>query len=67
MEDLCILIFTSERSHYCVGLVNFIVSRALITESQSHFERSERVKRFTQDFLKSNGAVGARNFAECDG
>ena len=45
----------------------FIIFRALITESQSHFEWSERVKRFTQDFLKCHRAVGAPSFAECEG
>ena len=60
-------LFTSEGSHCCVGLVNFIVFMALITESQSDFEGSERVKRFTQDFLKSHRAFFARKFAECDG
>ena len=44
-----------------------IVFRALITESRIYFERSERVKRFAQEFLKCHRAVGAPNFAECEG
>ena len=36
----------------------------MIIESQSYFERSERVKRFTQDFLMCHRTVGFPNFAE---
>ena len=34
---------------------SFIVFRALITESQSHFERSDRVKRLRKNFAESEG------------
>ena len=52
---------------FSVGLLNgFIVLRALIIKSQSYFERSERVKRFMQEFLKCHRAVGAPNCGECE-
>ena len=46
---------------------SFIVFSALIAESQSHFERSKRVKGFTQEFLKCHRVIGALNFAESKG
>ena len=43
---------------------NFRVFRALITESQSYFERSERVKRFIVVTVPLAPGVGSPNFAE---
>ena len=42
----------------------FRVFRALITESQSYFERSERVKRFIVVTAPSAPGVGSPNFVE---
>ena len=38
------------------GLTNFRIFRALITESRSHFERKETVKRFTEVSLRRRRA-----------
>ena len=43
---------------------SFRVFRALITESQSYFERGERVKRFIVVTTPSAPGVGSSNFAE---
>ena len=72
MEDLR-LIWSSPRKELKPGLLcrscerwenSFRVFRALITDSQSYFERSERVKRFIVVTAPSAPGVGSPNFAE---
>ena len=72
MEDLR-LIWSLPRNELKPGLLrrscerwenSFRVFRALITESQSYFERSERVKRFIVVTAPSAPGVGSPNFAE---
>ena len=72
MEDLR-LIWSLSRNELKPGLLsrscerwenNFRVFRALITESQSYFERSERVKRFIVVTVPLAPGVGSPNFAE---
>ena len=69
MEDLR-LIWSLPRNELKPGLLcrscerwenSFRVSRALITESQSYFERSERVKRFIVVTAPSAPGVGSPN------
>ena len=72
MEDLR-LIWSLPRNELKPGLLNrscerwensFRVFRALITESQSSFERSKRAKRFIVVTTPSAPAVGSPNFGE---